>query len=56
MFPTLIMMKTVTIVPLLNSIENKAIQCGMCSLECYCLFKRSKGCKYETVREPSVFC
>lgn len=33
MFPTLIMLKTVTIVPLLDFIENKVIQCGTCSLE-----------------------
>lgn len=33
MFPTLIMVKTVTIVPLLDFIEKKVIHCGTCSLE-----------------------
>lgn len=33
MFPTLIMVKMVTIAPLLDFIENKVIQCGTCSLE-----------------------
>jgi len=33
MFPTLIMVKTVTMVPLLDFIENKVIQYGTCSLQ-----------------------
>lgn len=33
MFLTLIMVKTVTIVPLLDFIEKKVINCGTCSLE-----------------------
>lgn len=33
MFPTLIVVEMVTIVPLLDFIENKVIQCGTCSLE-----------------------
>lgn len=33
MFPTLIMVMMVTIVPLLDFIENKVIQGGTCSLE-----------------------
>lgn len=33
MFPTLIMVKIVTIVSLLDFIEKKVIHCGTCSLE-----------------------
>lgn len=42
MFPTLIMMKTVTMAPLLDFIENKAIQFCTYSLERLLLFVKEK--------------
>lgn len=43
MFPTLIVVRMVTIVPLLDFIENKVIQGGTCSLESFSVcFKEVK--------------